>query len=137
MKKEKSKWHMTPVHYALCIIGSFLIAVLSFFGVIFADDIAGRVIVGLIWVVVGIGWVVEYYKRYGKKSKKMKKILKITVIILILVFLLMIALKTLTQEDDWICVNGKWERHGWPYAEKPPEPCEENFMQKVFGEVGR
>ncbi|MBU0466731.1 MAG: hypothetical protein KJ718_03300 [Nanoarchaeota archaeon] len=65
----------------------------------------------------------------------MNKTLKIILIVVVVVLVLMVALKTLSNEDDWICVEGKWERHGWPSAEKPPEPCEENFIQRVFGEL--
>ncbi|MBU0761198.1 MAG: hypothetical protein KJ718_05455 [Nanoarchaeota archaeon] len=63
----------------------------------------------------------------------MRKIWAIVILAAIVVLVLMVALKTLSNEDDWICVDGKWERHGWPSAEKPAEPCGENFVQRIFG----
>jgi hypothetical protein len=27
-------------------------------------------------------------------------------------------------EDDWICVNGEWVKHGMPSAPMPTEICE-------------
>ena len=28
-------------------------------------------------------------------------------------------------EDDWICVDGEWVKHGAPSAPMPTEPCGE------------
>ena len=44
----------------------------------------------------------------------------------------MAFIKSVTNEDDWICDNGMWIKHGAPSLEKPPEPCEESFIQRVF-----
>ena len=34
-------------------------------------------------------------------------------------------------EDDWICVDGQWAKHGYPSAPKPIGPCEkENWLGK-------
>ena len=27
------------------------------------------------------------------------------------------------EEDSWICVDGKWEKHGFPYASTPDHQC--------------
>lgn len=27
------------------------------------------------------------------------------------------------SEDDWMCVNGEWVKHGVPSAPMPTEPC--------------
>jgi hypothetical protein len=40
--------------------------------------------------------------------------------------------RIVTGEDSWICKDGKWVEHGHPSSEKPNEPCEESFMQKLF-----
>lgn len=43
---------------------------------------------------------------------------------LILIFsCLFIGLRLLTHEDTWICVNGEWVKHGFPFAPKPKNPC--------------
>jgi len=56
----------------------------------------------------------------------MKKILKSTGII-ILVLLAIFSLRFILggSEDDWICVNGEWVKHGAPSAPKPEGSCEE------------
>jgi len=62
----------------------------------------------------------------------MKKIWKIILIVVVVVFVLMMAVKTLSTEDDWICEDGEWVKHGHPLAEKPDGVCEESFVQRVF-----
>lgn len=62
----------------------------------------------------------------------MKKRWKIIIVVLILVFVLMVSVKTLSGEDDWICVKGEWVKHGYPSAEKPQGACEESFFQRMF-----
>ena len=49
----------------------------------------------------------------------MKKIL----VIILMVVLAILLIKILSQEDDWICVDNDWIKHGYPYAPKPIEPC--------------
>jgi len=44
----------------------------------------------------------------------------------------MAVIKSVTNEDDWICENKKWVKHGFPSSEKPLEPCEESFIQRIF-----
>lgn len=43
----------------------------------------------------------------------------IAVILLVVVF----AAKLLSNEDDWICQNGEWVKHGHPNAAQPTSPC--------------
>lgn len=40
----------------------------------------------------------------------------------------MFSLKLFSQEDDWICVDGEWIKHGYPSAPKPTEPCEKGVL---------
>lgn len=42
--------------------------------------------------------------------------------ILALVFIL-IAVRTLSGEDTWICTNGSWVQHGKPLLPKPSYVC--------------
>lgn len=44
-------------------------------------------------------------------------------VIILLVIILIFAIKILSNEDDWICVNGEWIKHGSPKAEKPKGYC--------------
>ena len=46
---------------------------------------------------------------------------KLTVIIIII--LLAIGLRIIRGEDDWICQNGQWIKHGNPSAEMPTSGC--------------
>ncbi|OGJ21348.1 hypothetical protein A3K73_01230 [Candidatus Pacearchaeota archaeon RBG_13_36_9] len=62
----------------------------------------------------------------------MKKAIKIVIIIIILIFIVLAVARLATGEDSWICKKGKWVKHGFPSSEKPIEPCEENFIQKLF-----
>ena len=54
----------------------------------------------------------------------MKKIVLIVVLVVIGVALLTLSFKMLSNEDDWICVGGKWVKHGNPSAEMPEGLCE-------------
>ena len=54
----------------------------------------------------------------------MNKLLKISLLILIIIFIAF-AIRFLFggSEDDWICVDGEWVKHGVPYAPKPTGLC--------------
>ena len=43
----------------------------------------------------------------------------VAVVLLVVVF----AVKFLSGEDDWICQNGEWVKHGHPSAAQPTSPC--------------
>ncbi len=49
----------------------------------------------------------------------MKRIL----VIILIVVLTILFIRILSQEDDWICVDNDWIKHGYPSAPKPTEPC--------------
>lgn len=42
---------------------------------------------------------------------------------LLAVGVLVVALKTVTGEDAWICFGGTWVKHGKPYLPQPTYPC--------------
>ncbi len=48
---------------------------------------------------------------------KRKKISLIIIIFLIIFIILRM------EEDSWICQDGQWEKHGFPYAPKPEGEC--------------
>jgi len=49
---------------------------------------------------------------------------KMLVIFFILfVFLIIISLRVITGEDDWMCQNGVWVKHGQPNAPPPQTEC--------------
>jgi hypothetical protein len=52
-----------------------------------------------------------------------KKILIISVIILASIGIIILILRFSTPEDNWICKNGSWQKHGAPSAPMPTELC--------------
>jgi len=42
---------------------------------------------------------------------------------LIAVGMLVVALRSVTGEDAWICSGGTWVKHGKPYLPQPTFPC--------------
>jgi len=53
-----------------------------------------------------------------------KKIFKIFIIIVVILILWVFVRFVIGgDEDDWICVNGEWVKHGVPNAPMPTEPC--------------
>jgi hypothetical protein len=54
----------------------------------------------------------------------MNKKLKIVVAVLVVLFLIIIGVRLISGEDNWICKNGNWVKHGNPSATMPTTPCE-------------
>ncbi len=53
-----------------------------------------------------------------------KNPMKIVAIITLLILTLFIVRFVIGgSEDDWICVDGAWEKHGAPSAPTPAESC--------------
>lgn len=55
------RWRMKPQHYVIAAVVSFLIAAVSFSGLVLRDAMPGRFIFGAAWSVVGIAWSSRYY----------------------------------------------------------------------------
>lgn len=53
----------------------------------------------------------------------MKKALYIIISIIIFFGVAMVLVKGLSQEDDWLCVNNQWVKHGQPSAPQPTTGC--------------
>jgi hypothetical protein len=52
-----------------------------------------------------------------------KKVL-LTFLAAVLLFFIVVALvRAFSNEDTWICQDGKWVEHGSPKDEKPTIPC--------------
>lgn len=61
----------------------------------------------------------------------MKKVVLILVVILLAWFFVRFVIGG--PEDDWICVNNEWVKHGNPSAPKPTTGCETEIMKiKVY-----
>jgi signal transduction histidine kinase len=55
------RWRMKPQHYIIGAVISFLLAAISFSGLVLPDARWGRLIVGAIWSAIGVGWLSRYY----------------------------------------------------------------------------
>ncbi len=62
--------------------------------------------------------------RYYNKVKLTDKKLIYTVLVLVLfLFLAVLALRLFSGEDNWICQNGQWVKHGQPSFPAPSVEC--------------
>ncbi|MFA5084268.1 MAG: GerMN domain-containing protein [Candidatus Paceibacterota bacterium] len=52
-----------------------------------------------------------------------KKVLISAIFIFLAIAAAMVLLKGFSNEDDWICSNGEWTKHGNPSAPQPAESC--------------
>ena len=62
-----------------------------------------------------------------KKSNTLKYVLIGLFTIITIVFILRIS----SPEDDWICQNGKWLKHGNPSVSAPNSPCFETIIISI------
>ena len=44
-------------------------------------------------------------------------------LIIVIIIILILAIRLITQEDDYICVDGDWVEHGVPNSKKPQGYC--------------
>ena len=68
--------------------------------------------------------------------RKISTIFKIVILIGLVIFFLRFVLGG--PEDDWICVNEKWIKHGVPSAPIPAQPCsdfDKNWPKMLAGIV--
>lgn len=61
-------------------------------------------------------------------EKRSKRIVCIVLIVLLLLFGAIALIKVLSDEDDWICDNGSWVKHGSPSSAMPSTPCESQLV---------
>ena len=73
------------------------------------------------------------FEKIGKLNKGVKIV---GIIILAILFLFSLRFIIGGSEDDWICVDGEWIKHGVPSAPKPTEPCGEiELAREVAGPI--
>jgi hypothetical protein len=53
----------------------------------------------------------------------MKKYYMIIALVVFVLLGILFTLRVISGEDDWICQNGEWVRHGHPSSEKPIGEC--------------
>jgi hypothetical protein len=54
---------------------------------------------------------------------KKNSTLRITLCVIGCLFLFMLAIRICSQEDDWLCQDGQWVKHGNPTMEMPNMEC--------------
>jgi hypothetical protein len=60
-------WKQSKYYYPFLIIGSLLLAIIFYSGIVLKEDITGRITIGSVWMLVCIGWIIKY--SYIKKVK--------------------------------------------------------------------
>ncbi|OIO40758.1 hypothetical protein CO154_02305 [Candidatus Pacearchaeota archaeon CG_4_9_14_3_um_filter_31_7] len=53
----------------------------------------------------------------------MKKGVIITIVLIVVVLVIILAIRLFSNEDDWICDNRQWVKHGNPKDPMPTKPC--------------
>ncbi|MFA5197499.1 MAG: hypothetical protein WC437_03700 [Patescibacteria group bacterium] len=53
----------------------------------------------------------------------MRKYIYIVMAIFVAGLIVVAGVRFLSGEDNWVCKDGKWVRHGNPAAEKPTSKC--------------
>ena len=57
-------------------------------------------------------------------NKKTKKGVILIIILLAIIVSTVFVVRMFSQEDDWICKDGVWVKHGEPSASQPDSPCQ-------------
>ena len=64
------------------------------------------------------------FRYYEQMKFSDKKLLYIFFMLLVFAGLAVVSARLLSGEDDWICQNGAWVKHGQPSFPAPTVPCE-------------
>jgi len=54
----------------------------------------------------------------------MKKYYRIILLIILAFVVIILGMRFFSGEDDWICQNGEWVKHGQPDSAKPLISCD-------------
>lgn len=57
-----------------------------------------------------------------------KKLAIIGIAVFVVVLIIIAALRLVTPEDNWLCVNGEWVKHGQPSSPPPATGCDANVV---------
>jgi len=69
-----AKLQLSPKYSVIIAVGAFVVAAISFFGIILKNDLVGRLIFGITWSLVGVGWLGCYFN--ARKTSKSHKGIK-------------------------------------------------------------
>ena len=68
-KERNMKLQNSPKYLAFLAVGSFLMAIISYSGLLFLKaDLVGRLITGSAWSIVSFGWLVNFFNARIKKN---------------------------------------------------------------------
>lgn len=59
----------------------------------------------------------------NKPEEKRKSNTKLIIAIIILILFIIFSVRFLSGEDNWVCKDGKWQKHGNPNSPQPIEQC--------------
>jgi hypothetical protein len=63
-------WPVSPTLSILFALAAWTIAAIALLGVILSDDLTGRLIFGIVWILIGIMWWGQYFlARKGRKPQ--------------------------------------------------------------------
>lgn len=68
------------------------------------------------------------FRFYSKIKLEGWNIRYVFFIALFLILIVMFAMRLFSAEDNWLCENGEWIKHGNPSSEKPTIECKKNDL---------
>ena len=63
------------------------------------------------------------FDKIKPRMQIMKKTILYVAAVILVILAVMASIKIFSQEDDWICVDGQWQKHGAPLAPMPSSGC--------------
>ncbi len=111
---SEDNWNKTHNFAAKCFTVAGIVVLLEAIFIRFAPF----VVFGSIMLSVFLP-VMYSFLLFKKSPEKMKYVY----IGLLIIIMIVGAIRLLSGEDDWICQNGQWVKHGNPDAVKPSVPC--------------
>jgi len=116
--KDEIKNKILKILYIISCISLFLFIGLSriYLNAHWFSDVSASICIGIFWFTALL-----LLMKITAQFKKSKVFFVVMVIILLIGAVL--GGKMLSDEDDWICTKGEWQKHGNPSAPRPTEPC--------------
>ena len=66
-------WQVSPTLSVAFALVPWVIAVISFFGIILSGDATGRLIFGVVWTLIGVLWWGQYFQAKKRSSSETAK----------------------------------------------------------------
>jgi uncharacterized membrane protein len=111
---DEDNWNKTHRFASWCFVIIGIITLIEAYAIWYAPV----VIFGGIFLAVLLPTIYSFLV-YKKSVDKMKYVY----VALLAMALIVFGIRLISGEDDWICKNGKWIKHGVPSAPQPQEDC--------------